>query len=408
MAHRVVVTGWGVVSSIGQTAASFWSNLARGTSGIADASIIPTDQLSQKIVAEVKNFDPRRHFDDRQTAMLDRVSQFAVVAAREAVAHAGIFFDDRLSEQTATIIGTGVGGQTTQDENYQRLYRDGAKRLHPLTIPKLMVNAPASQVSMHCGLRGPAFAVASACASATHAIGLAFHLLRCGGVKCAVTGGADACITLGTMKGWEAMRVMAPDTCRPFSRERKGLVIGEGAAVVVLESLEHAQRRSAPILGEIVGFGMSSDANDLTSPDADGMVRAIDSALADARLSPEDIQYVNAHGTGTAANDEVETYAIKRAFGRHAAKLAISSNKSMLGHALGAAGALELVATLMSVRNAIVPPTINYLGPDPTCDLDYVPNEARPLSVNAALSNSFAFGGLNAVLAVRRVPPDAA
>jgi nodulation protein E len=406
MAHRVVVTGWGVVSSIGQTATSYWSNLVRGISGIADATIIPADQLSQKIVAEVKNFDPRSHFDDRQIAMLDRVSQLAVVAGREAVAHAAISFDDRLSERTATIIGTGVGGQTTQDENYKRLYREGAKRLHPLTIPKLMVNAPASQVSMHCGLRGPAFAVASACASATHAIGIAFHMVRSGGVTCAVTGGADACITLGTMKGWEAMRVMAPDTCRPFSRDRKGLVIGEGAAVVVLESLEHAQKRSAPVLGEIVGFGMSSDANDLTTPDQGGMVRAIESALADAQLLPEDIQYVNAHGTGTAANDEVETNAIKRAFGRHAAKLAISSNKSMLGHTLGAAGALELVATLMSMKDAIVPPTINYLGPDPTCDLDYVPNEARPLSISAALSNSFAFGGLNAVLAIRRVSPD--
>jgi nodulation protein E len=226
--------------------------------------------------------------------------------------------------------------------------------------------------------------------------------VRSGGVTCAVTGGADACITLGTMKGWEAMRVMAPDTCRPFSRDRKGLVIGEGAAVVVLESLEHAQGRSAPILGEIVGFGMSSDADDLTSPDASGMVRAIESALADARLSPEDIQYVNAHGTGTAANDAVETNAIKRAFGRHAEKLALSSNKSMLGHALGAAGALELVATLMSMKDEVVPPTINYLGPDPACDLDCVPNEARRMSVQAALSNSFAFGGLNAVLAVRR------
>jgi nodulation protein E len=373
----------------------------RGVCGIADASLIPADHLSQKIVAEVKNFDPRKHFDDRQVVMLDRVAQFAVVAAREAVAHAGISFVDGLSEKTATIIGTGVGGQNTQDDNYKRLYREGAKRLHPLTIPKLMVNAPASQVSMHCGLRGPAFAVASACASATHAIGLAFHLVRSGAATCAVTGGADACITFGTMKGWEAMRVMAPDTCRPFSRDRKGLVIGEGAAVVVLESLEHARKRSAAIFGEIVGFGMSSDANDLTSPDEGGMVRAIESALADARLAPEDVQYVNAHGTGTASNDEVETGALKRAFGRQAAKLAISSNKSMLGHALGAAGALELVATLMSLRDAIVPPTINYLGPDPACDLDYVPNKARPLSMQAALSNSFAFGGLNAVLAVR-------
>ena len=299
-------------------------------------------------------------------------------------------------------LATGVGGQNTQDENYRRLYGEGAKRLHPLTIPKLMVNAPASQVSMHCGLRGPAFAVASACASATHAIGLAFQQVRSGAVPCAVTGGADACITLGTMKGWEAMRVTAPERCRPFSRDRKGLVIGEGAAVLVLEALEHAQARSAPILGEIVGFGMSSDAGDLTSPDERGMVRAIEGALADARLAPADIEYVNAHGTGTAANDEVETKALKRAFGRDAEKLVMSSNKSMLGHALGAAGALELVATLLSMRHGIVPPTINYLGPDPNCDIDCMPNEARRMQIEHALSNSFAFGGLNAVLAVQR------
>jgi nodulation protein E len=266
-----------------------------------------------------------------------------------------------------------------------------------------MVNAPASQISMDCGLRGPCFAVASACASATHAIGLAFHLVRSGGAACAVTGGAEACIALGTMKGWEAMRITAPDTCRPFSRDRKGLVIGEGAGIIVLETLERARGRSATILGEIAGFGMSSDAADLLSPDEGGMVRAMESALADGQLTPQDIQYVNAHGTGTAANDETETRAIKRVFGRHAASLAISSNKSMVGHTLGAAGGLELVATLMAMQEGIVPPTINYLGPDPVCDLDYVPNEARPLRIEAALSNSFAFGGLNAALAVKSV-----
>ena len=403
MSHRVVVTGWGVISPIGNTAAEYWSNLSRGVSGIADATIISTDHLTQKVVAEVKDFDPRRYFDDRQITTLDRVSQFAVVAAREAVEHASISFADGLSERTATIIGTGVGGQSTQDESYKRLYQEHAKRLHPLTIPRLMVNAPASQVSMHCGLRGPCFAVASACASATHAVGLAFHLVRSGGATCAITGGSDACITFGTMKGWEAMRIMAPDTCRPFSRDRKGMVIGEGAAIVVLESMEHARQRSATMLGEIVGFGMSSDAVDLLSPDESGMVRALENALADSRLAPEDIQYVNAHGTGTTANDEAETQAIKRTFGRHAGKLAVSSNKSMIGHALGAAGGLELVATLMAIREEIAPPTINYLGPDPACDLDYVPNEARPLRIEAALSNSFAFGGLNAVLAVRRL-----
>jgi nodulation protein E len=312
--------------------------------------------------------------------------------------------DEALSERTATIIGTGVGGQTTQDEGYRRLYRDNAKRLHPLTIPKLMVNAPASQISMLCGLRGPCYAIASACASGTHAIGAAFHLVRSGGAVCAVSGGADACITLGTMKGWEAMRVMAPDDCRPFSRDRKGLILGEGAAMVVLESLEHARARSAAVLGEIVGFGMSADAHDLTAPDENGMYRAMAGALADARLAPADIQHVNAHGTGTVANDAAETSVIKRVFGPQAPALAVSANKSMLGHALGAAGALELVATLMAIREGIAPPTVNYLGPDPLCDLDYVPNEARALRIEAALSSSFAFGGLNAVLAVKRAP----
>jgi len=402
MAHRVVVTGWGVLSSIGHTAETYWSNLSRGVCGIAPAVTIPTDQLAQKVVAEVKDYDPLKFFDEREAAPMDRVAQFGVIAAREAIAHCGLTFDGALSEQTATIIGCGVGGQSTQDENYKRLYRDNARRLHPLTIPKLMVNAPASQISMSCGLRGPAFVVASACASATHAIGLAFQMVRSGAVTAAVTGGAEACIAFGTMKGWEALRVLAPDTCRPFSRDRKGLVIGEGAAAMVIENFDHAKKRGANILGEIVGFGMTADAGDLLSPDAYGMGRAIDAALKDGGLAASDVQYVNAHGTGTAANDETETVALKRAFGAHAAKLAISSNKSMIGHALGAAGALELVATLMSIRESLVPPTVNYLGPDPACDLDCVPNEARAMRVDAALSNSFAFGGLNAVLAVRK------
>jgi nodulation protein E len=402
MAHRVVVTGWGVLSAIGHTAESYWHNLSRGVCGIAPAVTIPTDQLAQKVVAEVKDYNQSKYFDERQSAPMDRVAQFSVIAAREAIAHSGITFDGELSEQTATIIGCGVGGQSTQDENYKRLYFDKAKRLHPLTIPKLMVNAPASQISITCGLRGPAFVVASACASATHAVGIAFQMVRSGQIPVAVTGGAEACIAFGTMKGWEALRVLAPDTCRPFSRDRKGLVIGEGAAVLVIERLDHAKKRSANILGEIVGFGMSADAGDLLSPDVGGMTRAIKAALADGGLSPADIGYVNAHGTGTAANDETETQALKRSFAEQAKKLVISSNKSMMGHALGAAGALELVATLMTIREGIVPPTINYLGPDPACDIDCVPNEARAMRVDAALSNSFAFGGLNAVLAVRR------
>lgn len=401
--NRVVVTGLGAVSPLGHTAADYWANLKQGVCGIGPITLVPTpEELQQKVAAEVKGFDPLKHFEERQITTLDRVSQFAVVAAREAIAQAAITFDMPLSVRTATIIGTGVGGQTTLDDSYRRIYRENKTRVFPLTIPKLMVNAPASQISMHCGLRGPAFAVASACASATHAIGLAFQMVRSGAVDCAVTGGAEACITFGTMRAWEAMRVMAPDTARPFSKDRKGMVIGEGAAMLVLEPLQRAQARGATILGEIIGFGMSADAADLTAPDQGGMVRAIEGALADAGLAPQEIQYINAHGTGTAANDETETRALHSAFGAHAGKLAISSTKSMIGHALGAAGALEMVATVMAVREDMVPPTINYLGPDPACDLDYVPNAARAMRIDAALSNSFAFGGLNAVLAIRK------
>lgn len=397
-----MVTGWGVLSPIGHTAEQHWSSLSRGAGGIAPAVSIPDDQMAQTVVGEVKNYEPLGYFSERELGPLDRVSQFGVIAAREAIKQSGLTFGDGLSERTATIIGCAVGGALTQDENYRKLYREDARRLHPLTIPRLMVNAPASQISIACGLRGPAFVLASACASATHAIGLAFQMVRSGGAPVAVTGGAEACIALGPIKCWEALRVLAPDTCRPFSRDRKGLVIGEGAAIVVIESLEHAKQRGAIIFGEIVGFGMSADAGDLLSPDAGGMSRAINLAMKDGELEPADVQYVNAHGTGTAANDQTETAALKLAFGAHAASLAISSNKSMTGHALGAAGALELVSTLMSIRDKLAPPTMNYLGADPACDLDCVPNEARPMRIDAALSNSFAFGGLNAVLAVRR------
>ena len=400
--NRVVVTGSGVISPIGHSASSYCAALKQGLSGIAEITIPYAEELTQKVAAEVKDFDPAKHFDERQLAMLDRVSQFAVFTAREAIAQAGLDFSNALSERTATIIGTGAGGQNTNDDQFRRIYKQNMTRVHPLTIPRLMANAPASQVSMDRGLRGPAFAVVSACASATHAIGLAFHMVRSGAVDCAVTGGTEACITVGTVRSWEAMRVMAPDVCRPFSKDRRGMVLGEGAAVVVLEPLEAARARGAAILAEVVGFGMSADAKDLTSPDHGGMVRAIESALVDAKLGAGDVQYVNAHGTGTTANDVAETKALKQVFAEHAAKLAVSSTKSMVGHALGASGALEFVAALMSVREGIVPPTIGYLGPDPACDLDYVPNQARAMQVDAALSNSFAFGGLNAVLALKR------
>ncbi len=401
--NRVVITGLGAVTPLGHTAREYWQNLSEGVSGLGPLTLpAEADTLQQKVAAEVKGFDPMRHFEERVIPQLDRVSQFAVVAAREAVAQSGVKFDTALSVRTAAIVGTGVGGQTTHDDSFRRIYKEQRPRAYPLTIPKLMVNAPASQISMHCGVRGPAFAVASACASATHAIGLAFHMVRSGAVDCAVTGGTEACLTYGTVRGWEALRVMAPDMCRPFSLDRKGMVLGEGAAMLVLEPLERAKARGATILGEIVGFGMSADAADLIAPDVDGMSRAMQGALDDAGITGERVQYVNAHGTGTTANDETETQALHQVFGAHAKKLAVSSTKSMVGHALGAAGALEAVATAMAARDSIAPPTIGWLGRDPVCDLDYVPNERRRMDIDIALSNSFAFGGLNAVLAVKR------
>ncbi len=373
--NRVVITGLGVVSSVGQSTQDYWDSLIAGRSAFALPTLGTAAQASGKLVGEVKCFDPAAHFESSQVLLLDRVSQFAIVATRPG---------------------------STVDESFHRLYSEGAARLHPLTIPKAMISAPASQVSLYCGIKGPTFAVSSACASATHAIGQAFHMVRSGSVTCAVTGGTEASITFGAMKGWESMRIMSSDTCRPFSKDRTGMVIGEGAAVVVLEALDHARRRDADILAEIVGFGMSADSKDLTAPDANGMARAITATLADSALSPNMIDYVNAHGTGTTANDYAETVALHQSFGAHARQLAVSSTKSVVGHTLGAAGALEFVAAIMAIRDGVVPPTMNYLGADPDCDLDYVPNEARRLPVRVILSNSFAFGGLNAVLAARQ------
>jgi len=400
--NRVVITGLGVVSSVGQSTQDYWASLIAGRSTFAPPTLGTAAQATSKLVGEVKDFEPTAHFESSQLSLLDRVSQFAIVAARQAVSQSGLGLRGEIAERTAAIIGTGSGGHTTVDDSFHRLYAGGAARLHPLTIPKAMISAPASQVSMDCGIKGPVFSVSSACASATHAIGQAFPMVRNGSAICAVTGGTEASITFGAMKGWEAMRIMSTDTCRPFSKDRKGMLIGEGAAVVVLEALDHARSRGADILAEIAGFGMSADSKDLTAPDPDGMARAMTAALADAALSPDMIDYVNAHGTGTTANDHAETLALHRSFGAHARQLAISSTKSVVGHTLGAAGALEFVAAIMAIRDGIAPPTMNYLGADPDCDLDYVPNEARRMPLHAILNNSFAFGGLNAVLAARQ------
>lgn len=401
--RRVVITGAGCISPLGHDLPATWRGLAAGQCAIGPVDQVPTEKLGIKIAAEVRDFDANAHFDEKRLSILDRFSQFTLVAAREAVAASGIEFSDELSARTAVIIGTGAGGMGTIDASFKRLYEDGKRRIFPLTIPRLMVSAATSHVTMEFGITGPAYAVSSACSSANHAIGDAFAMVRSGRVDAAVTGGAEACITFGTMLGWQALRVMAPDTCRPFSADRRGMVLGEGAGIFVLETLEAAKSRGADILGEIVGFGMSSDAADIVQPQVAGAAAAIAMALADGGLEPGDIDYVNAHGTGTGANDATETAALKQVFGAHASRLAVSSTKSMHGHALGAAGAIELAATLKAMEHGIAPPTANYREADPECDLDYVPNVAREMKIEAALSNSFAFGGLNAVLAVRKL-----
>jgi len=401
--QRVVITGMGAVSALGHTAKETWAALREGRSGIGPITSLPRESLRFGIAAEVRDFDPLKHFDEKRVILLDRVSQFALVAAREAIAQSGIDFrHEDLGDNTAVIVGTGVGGENTNDEASRRLYADNNPRLHPLTIVRLMANAPACQISIEHGLTGPAFATVSACASSNHAIAQAFHMVRSGVADAAVAGGTEACLTMGAVRAWEAMRVLADDTCRPFCKQRRGLVLGEGAAVFVLETLERAQRRGATILAELAGAGMSADAGDIVFPSDVGAAKAMQRALADARLAPEAFDYINAHGTGTPANDPTETKAIRRTFGTHANALAVSSTKSMHGHALGAAGAIELVATIGAIRDGVIPPTANFIDPDPECDLDYVPNAAREKPVRAALSNSFAFGGLNAVLALRR------
>jgi len=403
--QRVVITGMGAVTPLGHTAAATWSAMREGRVAIGPITSMSRDGLRFGIAAEVQGFDPLAHFDEKKLILFDRVSQFALVAAREAIAQSGIDFSaDDLGENTAVVIGTGIGGEQTHDEASRRLYGENNPRTHPLTIVRLMANAPACQISIEHKLTGPAFATSSACASANHALAQAFHMVRSGVADAAVAGGTEACITLGVIKAWEAMRVMADDTCRPFSKQRHGMVLGEGAGVFVLETLERARQRGATILAEFIGAGMSADAGDIVLPSEAGMAKAIQRALADGGLGTAEVDYINAHGTGTPGNDPTESKAIRRVFGAHADRLAVSSTKSMHAHALGAAGAIELVATIGALREGVAPPTMNFLDPDPECDLDYVPNAARELPVRAALSNSFAFGGLNAVLALRRAP----
>jgi len=391
--QRVAITGIGLISPFGKGKAAALDALRNAKSGIRPIASIDTSALNCRIAGEVPagDFEPGK---------FDRFTNFALVAAEEAVQQAGLVAAD--PHRFGVIIGTGMGGAETLDGGYKRIYADAQPRVAPTMIAWSMYNAAASAVSTRFGAKGPAYAVVSACASSAHAIGQAFQIIRAGQADVMLAGGADAPLTFGVIRAWEGMRVLAPDgVCRPFSADRQGLVLAEGAAVLVLESWEHAERRGAAIAGEIVGFGITSDAGHITDPSADGAARAMQLALDG--LAPGDVGYINAHGTGTRANDPTETAAIKSVFGDAAYGIPVSSTKSLHGHAMGASGAIETACSLLALNEGFLPPTINLDAPDPQCDLDYVPNAAREARVALFLSNSFGFGGMNGVLAVRTI-----
>jgi nodulation protein E len=405
--RRAVVTGIGIICAIGRNLQEFTQSLREGRDGAGplrspDPAADPWN-IRFTTAAQVRDYVPTDYFAPKEADMLDRFAQFAAIAAREAVKQSGIEWTSELRGSTAIVTGSCIGGQTTEDKGFVEVYRRGRPRPHPMTIPKTMANAGASAISMEFGITGPAFTVATACASSAHAIGLASNMVRSGICDVAIAGGSEATFSEGILLAWESMRVVSPTVCRPFSRDRNGMMLGEGAAMLVVESLEHAEARGAKPLAEIAGFGMSSDAHHVTQPSAEGAASAITRAFKDAGVFPAQIGYVNAHGTGTSVNDATETRALHLAFGDHAAKLAVSSTKSMHGHALGAAGAIESAAAILALREGFIPPTIHYNEPDPECDLDYTPNNAKVWSGEYAVSNSFAFGGLNAVLVLRRI-----
>lgn len=402
MTRRVVVTGLGVVSALGIGAARHFEGLREGRVGIRPIQRIDSELLGIKIAAEAIDFEGADIFQKSEIALRDRVTQMAVVAAREAVAQSDFAPSESEASRVGVVIGCSMGGMQTMDDGFHDVYAKQRGRIHPFTVPKQMPNAPASHLSMEFGLKGPAWAVTTACASSNHALGQAMQMIRSGGADAALAGGAEAGLTFGVLKAWEGLRVMSRDGCRPFSKSRNGMVQGEGSAVFVLESLERAEARGAVILAELVGFGMTADAYDIVQPSQDGAERAMAAALQDGGLNAEDVGYINAHGTATAANDKTECAAIRTVFGAHADALSVSSTKSAHGHCIGAAGAMEFAAVVMALREGVIPPTLNYEEPDPECDLDVTPNAARERVVDAALSNSFAFGGLNAVIAARR------
>ena len=402
--NRVVITGAGVVSSLGMDLTTNLNSLSEGKNGIGPIDFLNAERLSVRIAGQIHNFNPNDYFSKQENSIYDKFTQFALIATKQAVSSSGIEFHEKDSSDIGVILGTAGGGLQTQDENYRQVYEEGKNRVHPLIVPKLMNNAAASNVSIQFNAQGPCFTIASACSSSNHAMGQALNLIRSGVVKVAITGGSESMLCFGGIKAWEGLRIMSKDACRPFCQTRDGMVQGEGAAIFIFENYQNAKKRGANILAEVAGFSMTSDAKDIVNPSKKGAARAIFGALKDAKFNPEDVGYINAHGTGTLANDKTECAAIKEVFKNHTKDLMISSTKSMHGHLIGGTGAVELLACLLALNENVIAPTINHIKNDPDCDLDVVPNTARQKNVNCVLSNSFAFGGLNAVLALKKCP----
>ncbi len=410
MRRRVAVTGFGIISPCGNNIDDFSINIMAGKSGVRRISSEYSNLLSVKIAAEV-DFNPLDYFPKRQASILDRVSEFALAAASQAWKDAGLSLDVKEKERAGVYIGSGMGGVHTIEEEYDQLFRHNAGRIKPLTVLMVMNNAAASHISIEYGLSGPCLTLSTACASSTNAIGEAFRQIEDGYADVMLAGGTESFLTYGGFRSWEALRVLAMEdpedlskSCKPFSKNRTGLVLGEGAAMVVLEEMERAISRGASIYAELVGYGSTADAVHMTKPSSEGQARAMSEALKDARITPEEVDYINAHGTATQWNDLLETQAIKKVFGHYAYKVPVSSTKSMHGHTMGAAGAIEFIVSLLAIKNQAIPPTTNLDLPDPECDLDYVPNVGRKgVKVNTVMSNSFAFGGTNAVLIARKV-----
>ena len=398
---RVVITGAGTINALGHNVPQTLEAMREGRCGIGPLDFRDVDRLAIKIGGQVRDFNADSEFNRQQMSLYDRFTQFTLLAAKEAIGQSDLTFTGDLAATSGVVLGTAGGGVSTWDDNYRAVYEEGKNRVHPFVVPKLMNNAAASHVSMEFNLKGPSFTVSTACASSNHAMAQAFAMVRSGMSTVMITGGSESMLCFGGVKAWEGLRVMSKDACRPFSANRNGMVQGEGAAIFVFEEYEHARARGADILAEVSGFAMTSDAADIVMPSKHGAGRAIAGALKDARINPEEVGYINAHGTGTAANDKTECAAVADVFGRYADDLMISSTKSMHGHLIGGTGAVELLAVIMALRDGVIAPTIGYEEPDPECALDVVPNTAREAQVDVALSNAFAFGGLNAVMALR-------